>query len=314
MIILLILSCTYNDRFICNKLRLPFFCMLSICFTVLSFLFIQANASQENETNSIVNKSLIDLSNDKFMRWMWHTKPYANLSVCLYYYSRNLFLRNGTHIVHVRHCNLKPCMDEEELCCEPFKFINGKCLVPEKIQNKTKTDDLEDQKKEAVDAWRSIKEDDQSKFNNSKDQREEALRAWESIKEDDKSKFDNSQDQREEAILAWKNIKDDKPKYDDSQDEKMEVLRAWKSIKGIELSSNNKFGNTNSEETDTLFNMTHRLNDTKNGDLIEGSGEIDNEMDSKTNNTEIIKFGIENWDAPHGKFSMRHVSLDCYVE
>ncbi|KAK6104554.1 hypothetical protein QQG55_16705 [Brugia pahangi] len=213
--------------------------------------------------------------------------------------NRTLIFPNGTHIVHVRHCNLKPCMDEEELCCEPFKFINGKCLVPEKIQNKTKTDDLEDQKKEAVDAWRSIKEDDQSKFNNSKDQREEALRAWESIKEDDKSKFDNSQDQREEAILAWKNIKDDKPKYDDSQDEKMEVLRAWKSIKGIELSSNNKFGNTNSEETDTLFNMTHRLNDTKNGDLIEGSGEIDNEMDSKTNNTEIIKFGIENWDAPH---------------
>uniref|UniRef100_A0A1I8ELB0 Uncharacterized protein n=3 Tax=Wuchereria bancrofti TaxID=6293 RepID=A0A1I8ELB0_WUCBA len=253
---------------------------------------------KEKETNSIIDKSLTDLSNENWSEWSECSDSCGGCGI----QNRTLIFPNDTHIVHVRHCNLKPCMDEEELCCEPFKFINEKCLVPEKIQNETKTDDSEDQKKEAIDVWKSIKEDDQSKFNNSEDQRGEALRAWESIKGDDKSKFDDSQDQREEAILAWKNIKDNEPKYDDSKDEKEEVLRAWKSIKGVELSSNNKFGNTNSEEIDTVFNMTRRtvtsLNDTRNSDLIEGSGEIDNEMDSKTNNTEIPKFGIENWDAP----------------
>ncbi|KAL3995379.1 hypothetical protein ACH3XW_25565 [Acanthocheilonema viteae] len=154
--------------------------------------------------------------------------------------NRTLMLLNGMHIVHVRHCNTKPCMNEEEPCCEPFKFINEKCLVVGEIQN------------------------DRSKFNN------------------------DSQNEADEAIVAWENIKGDDKQFDDSQEQRKEAVNAWDSIRGMRFPLK-KSNNVNSTD----------LNDIRDSDdyvVIEGSGEFDNEMDSKTNNTKIIK----NMDASHG--------------
>uniref|UniRef100_A0A1I7VQI6 Thrombospondin type 1 domain-containing protein n=1 Tax=Loa loa TaxID=7209 RepID=A0A1I7VQI6_LOALO len=106
--------------------------------------------------------------------------------------NRTLKLPNGTRIVHLRHCNPEPCLDRKEPCCEPFKFINGKCLIPQKTEgNEVRS---KDQKKEAVVAWESIKDDDKPKFNNLEEQRKEAVLAWEIIKGtefSDNKKFGN---------------------------------------------------------------------------------------------------------------------------
>ncbi|CAG9535706.1 unnamed protein product [Cercopithifilaria johnstoni] len=159
--------------------------------------------------------------------------------------NRTLILLNGTYIVHARHCNTKPCVNEEP-CCKPFKFIKGKCLISEKIQN-------------------------------------------------DESKFNDSQNQIEEAVLAWNSIKEDHKQSDDPQELKKEAVYAWNNIKQLQSPDNKNISNVNPNETSKI---SSDLNGTRDGDdVVEGSGEIDNEMDSKTNKTEILNLYIKNTDA-----------------
>ncbi|VDK34630.1 unnamed protein product [Gongylonema pulchrum] len=47
--------------------------------------------------------------------------------------NRSTSLPNSTHVVHVRHCNMAPC-DEEEPCCKPFVLKNGKCAAQKQAQ------------------------------------------------------------------------------------------------------------------------------------------------------------------------------------
>ncbi|OZC06282.1 hypothetical protein X798_06728, partial [Onchocerca flexuosa] len=73
--------------------------------------------------------------------------------------NRTLILPNGTRIVHARYCNLKPCVDNKNPCCEPFKFKNEKCLLTEKTEtDNLKSIDLHNQTNDIVTAWKRIEE------------------------------------------------------------------------------------------------------------------------------------------------------------
>uniref|UniRef100_A0A0R3RUQ7 CW-type domain-containing protein n=1 Tax=Elaeophora elaphi TaxID=1147741 RepID=A0A0R3RUQ7_9BILA len=236
--------------------------------------------------------------------------------------NRTVILLNDTRIVHVRYCNTEPCVDEEEPCCEPFKFINGKCLILKQIQNDgLESNDSEEQRNKTILVWDSIKEDDtQFKFNDSQGKRKEAILAWDSIKGDDKQ-LTYLEEPKNKAILAWDSIKGDDKQLDDSEeqrngtilsrsikgDEKQlnDLLRhrekaklIWEKIKKLEFPGKIKFGSVNSAEIDTVPNMTNTISISLNDARDADDDTYTSETNNKTNTAEILNLNIQNTAAP----------------
>ncbi|VDK88709.1 unnamed protein product [Onchocerca ochengi] len=107
------------------------------------------------EQGVLSNTSRNDLSDCDWSEW----NECSHLCGGCGMHNRTLTLPNGTRIVHARHCNLKPCMDNKIPCCEPFIFKIGKCLLMEKIRNdKLKSIDPHNQTNDTITTSDGIKE------------------------------------------------------------------------------------------------------------------------------------------------------------
>ncbi|VDK79251.1 unnamed protein product [Litomosoides sigmodontis] len=152
------------------------------------FLFPQAHEAiiQKDESNPSTSESLIDLSNENWNQWSECTDSCGGCGK----QNRTLIFQNGTKIVHVRHCNTKPCANVKKPCCEPFKFRNEKCLIEE---NEMELNDLRNEIREAVLAWDAIKPGNEQ-FD--EEERKQAIDEWNSIRGmqyvDDKKFIDTS--------------------------------------------------------------------------------------------------------------------------
>ncbi|KAM3718527.1 Zinc metalloproteinase nas-36 [Dirofilaria immitis] len=180
--------------------------MSYVWLIVLSFLLIQVN-SQEQETISTANETLIDLSNQDWNEWSECSDSCGGCGI----QNRTLILTNGTRIVHTRHCNLKQCVNDTEPCCEPFKLKNGKCLLSRNDKPKLNCSHI--QENETV-SWESIKE-------------EEFLsdRILSDLKLDDNDTISNTVNEVDIDLNNTRNIDDDQIEGSGELDDKIVGIR-----------------------------------------------------------------------------------------
>lgn len=155
--------------------------------------------------------------------------------------------------------------EEEEPCCEPFIFINGKCLISQEIDNESKLNNSGKQMKEIVQILgNNIIVD--KRINDSEIEMKETVQILNDIKEADKQ-INDSEKRTEETVQILEGIRKDDKKINESEIQREDMVVVWNSIGGEQLPEAQKSGNIKLDESDnTLLNVTSiihiGLNDT----------------------------------------------------